>query len=248
MFSKKKLILSDNPLQLARAIELFREIFSKKEFDSIEYCISPPSKKKNFLPFCPQVFFLNLKDTDVIDTLLDKYSLIISIHCKQIFPKKLVEGTRCINVHPGYNPINRGWYPQVFAIINNLELGATIHEIDEKIDHGAIIARKKVPLYNWDSSLTAYNRVLDAEIELLRDNIKSIVDNTYSSFEMESIGNFFSRQDFVDLREINLDEKVSMKTAIDKLRALTHGTFKNAYFLDKETGKRIYLRLDLEEE
>lgn len=46
------------------------------------------------------------------------YDLFFSMHCKQIFPNELVLNHRCINIHPGYNPYNRGWYPHVFSIIN----------------------------------------------------------------------------------------------------------------------------------
>ena len=76
--------------------------------------------------------------------------LIISLHCKQLFPKGLISTVKCINVHPGLNPHNRGWYPQVFSIINKRPLGATIHEIDEELDHGDVIAQKEVPVFSWD--------------------------------------------------------------------------------------------------
>jgi len=102
-----------------------------------------------------------------LDEIIGSFDLVISIHCFQFFPKKLVKGVRCINIHPGFNPINRGWYPQVFAIINNLPIGATIHEMDEKLDNGPIIYREQVEKYPWDTSLTIYNRVLEKEIEVL---------------------------------------------------------------------------------
>src|SRR5690349_163732 len=65
--------------------------------------------------------------------------VVISLHSKQIFPPGLVSGARCVNVHPGLNPFNRGWTPHVFSLVNGLPAGATIHEIDAEIDHGAII-------------------------------------------------------------------------------------------------------------
>ncbi|MEK7257949.1 MAG: methionyl-tRNA formyltransferase, partial [Bacteroidota bacterium] len=51
------------------------------------------------------------------------YDLVISLHCKQLFPPDLVKGVRCVNVHPGLNPHNRGWFPQVFSILNGLPCG-----------------------------------------------------------------------------------------------------------------------------
>ncbi|MCE9864029.1 hypothetical protein, partial [Aeromonas caviae] len=50
--------------------------------------------------------------------LINEFDFGFSVHCKQIFPKQLVESIRCVNIHPGFNPHNRGWFPQVFSIIN----------------------------------------------------------------------------------------------------------------------------------
>ena len=46
--------------------------------------------------------------------------------------------------------------------------------------------------------------------------------------------------------EINLNEKVTMKEAIDRLRALSHGDYKNAYFISN--GEKVFLKLDIEKE
>jgi hypothetical protein len=52
-----------------------------------------------------------------IDDLCRSYDVIISWHCRQIFPKELIERVRCINIHPGFNPYNRGYFPHVFSDI-----------------------------------------------------------------------------------------------------------------------------------
>ena len=41
---------------------------------------------------------------------------------------------------------------------------------------------------------------------------------------------------------------IRTKNLIDKLRALTHGSFKNAFFFDPETKKKIYVRISLNAE
>ena len=69
------------------------------------------------------------------------------------------------------------------------------------------------------------------------------MDN-YKSFEPENEGNLFVKKDFNKLCNINLNEKTTMRNAINKLRALTHGEFKNAYFLD-QNGKKIFISIDL---
>jgi methionyl-tRNA formyltransferase len=174
-----------------------------------------------------------------------KYDLIISLHCKQLFPKELVKTVRCINIHPGFNPYNRGWYPQVFSIINKFPLGVTIHEMDEELDHGDIIVQEEVPLYSYDTSLTAYNRVVDKEKELIVKHMPEIISGTYSLTQMRGTGNMNSKKDFDDLCNIDLAEKMTFEKAIDRLRALTHGEYNNAFFYDDQ-GQKIYVRIQLE--
>ena len=183
------------------------------------------------------------KDTQKI---LDSYDLVISAHCKQLFPDRLVREMECVNIHPGFNPHNRGWYPQVFSILNKLPFGATIHLIDNKIDHGDVIDQVAVEIAGWETSLDAYNRVLLAEQKLLRRRLGDILDGAYTTTMPSGEGNVNLRKDFDDLCHIDLDEKVSFGQVIDRLRALTHGSFKNAYFIDKETGKKVYISVDME--
>ncbi|SVE12376.1 uncharacterized protein METZ01_LOCUS465230, partial [marine metagenome] len=175
------------------------------------------------------------------------YDMVFSIHSKQIFPDDLINNARCINVHSGLNPYNRGWYPQVFAIMNGLPYGATIHEMDSKVDHGPIICQKNVEIFPEDTSLSVYNRVIAAELELIDANVGNIINDCYSSYSPPlTEGNLNTIKDFNDLLELDLSEVGSMKYFIDKFRALTHDGYKNAYFIDDITGDKIYVAINLE--
>ena len=173
------------------------------------------------------------------------YSLAISIHCKQFFPSHLVNNIRCINVHPGYNPYNRGWYPQVFSILNGLKSGVTIHEMDEKLDHGPIIVQKEYKIESWDTSGTAYEKIMKLERELVFEHFLSIRDNKYKAVLPCKEGNINISKDFEKIKCLSLDEHGRFGDFLNRLRALTHGGYKNAYYID-ETGKKIYVRIILE--
>ena len=90
---------------------------------------------------------LRLRDQD--ERFFGQYDLFISLHCKQLFPDELVNNHLCINVHPGYNPFNRGWFPQVFGIMNHLPIGVTIHKMDTQLDHGPILWQKRLKLRSF---------------------------------------------------------------------------------------------------
>jgi methionyl-tRNA formyltransferase len=248
MHFKKVLLISDNR-EICSRINDF--VINHERYDeiSVVFGTSPYSSAADFRESLNrEVLTIDLRKQDDIGQILEDYDLVISVHCKQLFPSTLVNGVQCINIHPGYNPINRGWYPQVFAIINDLPVGATIHETDEKIDHGAIIARKFVDKHLDDTSLSLYDRIVDAEIELFKAHFISIMENSYSTIVPEKEGELYLKKDFNELLEIDLREKVTFQDAIDKLRALTHGSYENAYFIDPETGDKIYLSLSLRRE
>lgn len=176
--------------------------------------------------------------------IVERYDLVISLHCKQIFPPALVRGVRCINVHPGLNPHNRGWFPQVFSILNGLPCGATIHEIDEELDHGGIIAQKEVRIEAWDTSLTAYNKILDAEMELIEAHLPAILAGSCELERPASEGNLNLKKDFDALCQLDLESVGTFRSHIDKLRALTHGDYANAFFLD-EHGRKVFVKIEL---
>src|ERR1043165_3346946 len=169
---KKILVVSDNVF----LIRAFHSLISAYPDVTVDYSCSPVNStllQNTSLPVA--IHPLNIKEHW---RQLD-HDLILSLHCKQLFPAGLVKKIRCINVHPGFNPYNRGWFPQVFSILNKKKAGATIHEIDEELDHGAIIAQKEVKIESWDTSLMAYEKIQGAEIELLKENLETILFHSY---------------------------------------------------------------------
>lgn len=238
------LVVSDNQWMLDRFAALLARRDELEQGRSFRFACSPKSPGLIGKAANGQlVEAIDIK-TDY-ERIIDRHDLIISAHCKQFFPTPLVRACRCINVHPGLNPHNRGWYPQVFCILNGLPLGATIHEIDEQLDHGRIIDQVEVPLHAWDTSLDAYLRVQQAEALLLERSIDAILNDAYTARVPASEGNVNYRKDFDELCRIDLQEQVTFQQAIDRLRALTHGSFKNAYFIDPVTNKKVFVRLNL---
>jgi len=243
---KNVLIISDNSILSKKVFEI---IENKQIADSFfTFSISPYSNKDDFNILNTEIKIFDLKNQEHLDFIKSNYDLILSIHCKQIFPSDLVNNIKCINIHPGYNPFNRGWYPQVFSIINKMPIGATIHEIDQKLDHGGIIAQEYVNIDSFDTSESLYNKVVSKEIELLELNIESIIIGNYNVTIPSQEGNLNFKKDFNKLLKLDLDEQITVGVLIDRLRALTHGAFNNAYFIDPSTGKKIFIGISLRPE
>lgn len=236
---KKIFVVTDNK----NIYKEFKRITKYKDIIVDYFC----SEKSSSI-FCyeienQEVNILSLKE-EYRKLIEEKYYLGFSCHSKQLFPVELVNNILCINIHPGLNPYNRGWFPQVFSIINKLPVGATIHVMDEEIDHGEIIIQEEVVVESYDTSLDVYNKIQLKEMELFEINIDHILSLEFNRIKPLSEGNYNSIQDYRNLCQIDLDKKVSMREAIDYLRALTHLPYKNSYFIDKN-GKKVYITINL---
>lgn len=233
------LIITDN----LDVYEEFKKITLNPEYESFnfEYRFSENNLK---------LFGYNCDGLKPIDLskdytkIIDKYELIISLHCKQVFPKELIDNVRCINVHPGLNPYNRGWFPQVFSIINKLPIGVTIHEMDEQLDHGPIIIQQELIVQDWETSYDIYKKIQLLEIKLLKENLLRIINNNYKTYLPGFEGNINFKRDFERLCKIQLDDKISYRQAIEYFRAMTFKGHKNAYFYDNQ-GNKIFVEIKL---
>lgn len=242
---KGTLILSDNIEVVINLLEVLAYLnLDAKDFDFS--CSSAKRSKEYSIHLNRNVSFCDLRDARVIDALSGKYKLILSLHCQQVFPSKLITNVKCINVHPGYLPDNRGWYPHIFSIMNDKCAGVTIHEMSTKIDNGPIIKRVKISYPVWYTSMELYRDILIAEKELLRDNLISILNGKYETTFPEKTGKLYLKKDFEDIKRLDLDQIGSYREFINRLRGLTHGDFKNAYFIDPETNRRVFVKIDLE--
>ena len=87
---------------------------------------------------------------------------------------------RIVNVHPALLPKfgGRGFYGIAVheAVLASGErvTGATIHLVDEQIDHGAVLAQHRVAVEEGDTADTLAERVLAVEHELYVDTLRRI--------------------------------------------------------------------------
>ena len=58
----------------------------------------------------------------------------------------------------------------------------------------------------------------------------------------------FLKKDFNELLELDLNEQISIGDFINRLRALTHGNYDNAYFIDSKTNKKVFIGVRLKSE
>lgn len=240
--SPKILIVSDNP-DLSRHV--IKMLTTEPQLKNLAYEL-----RYSFRNHSPDSMIalgatsIDLRNHIEVQNIINSFDIVFSLHCKQIFPGKLVNNITCINVHPGYNPYNRGWYPQVFSIINKLPVGVTIHLMNSEIDHGPIIYQQQISIQEHETSFEVYEKLIAKEKELLEKYFSNLIFGDYQIFDVENNGNYNSITDFNKLCELNLNDTASLKEHIDLLRSLSHGNFKNAYFINSD-GKKNYISVTI---
>ncbi len=102
---------------------------------------------------------------------------VVAAYAK-ILPREIIELPRLgtIGIHPSLLPKYRGATPIQSAILDGeTETGVALFLLDEKVDHGAIIAASRVPLAANDTYETALKKLAELGARLLIETIPKFV-------------------------------------------------------------------------
>lgn len=111
---------------------------------------------------------------------LIKYSkpdIILSVLFSQILRKNVISIAKygVINFHPAYLPNYKGISPVFWSLVNKEKYaGATVHLIDEGIDTGPIILRKRIKILKSDTEDSLYWRIVKYAPEMVDQAIRYI--------------------------------------------------------------------------
>jgi methionyl-tRNA formyltransferase len=164
--------------------------YSKKKTKLISFL-----KKKN----C-KVTILHNRDLTLKNALAA--DMIISFGYRKIIGKKILKAVKrpIINLHMSYLPYNRGSHPNFWSFVENTKKGVTIHEINNTIDGGRIIFRKKIR-FKGLAKLKTYTfyhtyKILFNEMEnLFIKNFNKILKGNYKIITPEIKGSYHKKKD-----------------------------------------------------
>lgn len=150
-----------------------------------------------------------------------------------------------VNLHLAPLPEYRGCNQFSFAIWDGAkEFGVTLHEIDVRIDHGAILFEKRFPVPDscWVQEL--YDLSVREAQKLFEGSLRPLLDNRYikepqSDKLGERTSNLHFRHEIETLRHIGLEEP--REDIERKVRATCMPGFEGPYIM--VAGKKVSLRL-----
>lgn len=146
--------------------------------------LTPPpvkilAQKNNFRIFQPE----SLKNNPELVESLKSISpdLIIVVAFGQLIPKEIlaIPARGSINVHPSLLPKYRGASPVQSAILNgDKNTGITIMLMDEKMDHGPILAQKELALSGDETNESLHQTMAKIGSKLLLETAKSFLEES----------------------------------------------------------------------
>lgn len=140
-----------------------------REFKVPNAYLPPGRFRTRFEPEVESELVTMLREAGVELVILAGLMRILKSPMLEAFPQRIV------NIHPSLLPKFPGleaWKQALAA--GEAETGCTVHYVDQEIDHGDIIAQRKVPILPNDTPETLHARVQIAEHELYPEVIGSL--------------------------------------------------------------------------
>lgn len=112
-----------------------------------------------------------------------------------------------LNVHPSLLPKLRGPAPIREAILEEDEAGISIIQLDEKMDHGPIVAQNPVEVTNWPPTYDELKEILAVESgKLLAETMPKWVSGTIAAKPQDHASATYSRKFSADDGLINFND------------------------------------------
>jgi methionyl-tRNA formyltransferase len=136
-----------------------------------------------------------------------------------------------VNFHPALLPLNKGWHPHVYNILESSPAGVTLHKLSEDVDGGDIWAQKELSVLPWECAGDLYSRLQGEIVDLFKQNWAKIKNAQIIPYaQQDEKGTYNSKARIDTLDKINLDDETSFRRLINLLRARTFGEKGYAYY------------------
>ncbi|MGH8102244.1 MAG: phosphoribosylglycinamide formyltransferase [Chthoniobacterales bacterium] len=142
-----------------------------REFSVPNAYLPPGHFRTRLEPQAEEELVLMLRNAGVELVVLAGFMRVLKAPMLDAFPRRI------INIHPSLLPKFTGLEAWKQALAGGEKVtGCTVHHVDDKIDHGEIIAQREVPIWHNDTTESLHERIQIAERELYPEVIRRFCD------------------------------------------------------------------------
>jgi Formyl transferase len=148
----------------------------------------------------------------------------LSVHYPKVFkPEMIAKYQKLYNLHPGYLPWGKGYYPVFWALWEQTPAGATLHEVTAGIDEGPVVSQIRVDHSPHDTGGDLYQRVRAAEERLFLDYWPRLLNeqDVRAQAQNATEGSHKFKKDFFALKQNPPLETMTGLEVIQLIRCLT---------------------------
>lgn len=150
--------------------------------------------------------------------LIKKISPDLAVICSsRIISEKLIDQTKIgiLNCHPGWLPDYRGWDALRWSVFFRKNVGVTAHFIDNGVDTGDIIIRRKLDCAKFNKFNKLFEHALNVRLTLLNESIELIKSGDFQRIKQKNNeGKRFYRMGFFKILKLNAILKKNQKNKI----------------------------------
>ncbi len=138
-----------------------------------------------------------------------------------------------LNFHPSLLPYNRGKHPNFWSLVEETPFGASIHWVDDKIDHGDVAFQVAIEKSWEDTGETLYHKAKREIVQLFIDNYSRIRKGMIPRIpQHQSLVTFHRASELHKASELFLDRKYKAQEILNLLRARTFPPHPACWFQD----------------
>lgn len=187
------------------------------------------------------------RGSEALEVLLNsEWDMFIVAAYGLIIPKELIEkpAYKTLNVHPSLLPKYRGPSPvQGQILADDRQCGITIMLIDEKVDHGAILAQARIEIEaeDWPLHADELNQILWQEGgNLLAETIPQWIEGAITPEEQDHENATFTKRLSKEDGLLDLEHGDPYQ---NYLKYCAFGSWPGTFFFTEKNGKQIRVKI-----
>jgi len=164
--------------------------------------------------------------------------IALSVHFPKILPASVLKQYRAAyNLHPGFLPWGRGYYPAFWALLDGTPAGATLHLMTERLDAGPIVEQIRVHYTDADTGGSLHRRIREAEMQLFDQYWPKIAaGDVLPARPQQGAGSYHARAEFFAMKRPENWQKLEAEQLVRRIRCLT---FPGYTGLELPLGERV---------